>query len=186
MAEDQDHRDSENLEEGNLEEEGEVREEESSEEEDAYTPPSKDEWKKTRAALKKANAEAKKHRLAARQAKEKQNDDPEEIVKARQEVTDYWKPLYVKSQAKVALKEAGLDAKPERLLNMLDMESLEVDEESGEISGLEDQVNSLKEEYPQLFKSNRTTTKVDAGDKRKGIGSSSTNRSSAERLAESL
>ena len=82
-----------------------------------FKPPSAEEWKSTQAALAKANAEAKKNRLALRAAKKTaaSGEDTEDAAeKAEAKAAEKWKPKVVNSAAKAALAEAGA-RHPERL-----------------------------------------------------------------------
>jgi hypothetical protein len=74
-----------------------------------------------------------------------------------------WKPLVVNALARAAFADAGA-GKPERLVKMLDLSSIEVDED-GEIDGLEDQIKSLREDYPELFVAGRRAPGADSGPK---------------------
>ena len=157
-----------------LEEEIDLEEEGDEEgEEDEFTPPSKDEWERTTAALKKANAEAKKYRLRAKGKEQKGDeegaeDDEAKAKKAAAEAESKWKPRIVKSEAKVALRDAGLVGKPDRLLSLIDYDEVEVDED-GDVAGLEGEVDRLKDEFPELFKKT-STKKIDAAGKDGGDG----------------
>jgi hypothetical protein len=52
--------------------------------------------------------------------------------------------------ARAALTTAGLQGSPTKLVALLDLTAVVVDDD-GEVIGLEDQVKGLKEEYPGLF-----------------------------------
>jgi hypothetical protein len=75
-----------------------------------------------------------------------------------------WKPLVVNSAAKAALSSVGLIGKPDRLLRLIDLDEVDVDPESGELDGLDEQVADLKREYPHLFRK-KGTRNLDAADK---------------------
>lgn len=143
---------------------------------DEYEPPTKEEWEKTQAALKKANAEAKKRRLAAKEQKPKpkpkkrddDDDDDEGDDDRSAEVEERWKGRVVKQAAKAALATAGAE-KPERLLRLVDIDSLDVDDD-GEVDGLDDEIDRLREDYPELFK-RRRGGRVETGDRSDGKGS---------------
>lgn len=139
------------------------------EQDDDYTPPTRDELaalkkqhddalakarteqEKTVAALKKANSEATKRRLELAEI-QKQHEDDE--TKAKREATEAamaaMKPALIKGAAHIALMK--VDAKPDRLdrlFRMLDLTKIDFD--GDEVVGLEDQVEELKAEVPELF-----------------------------------
>lgn len=131
---------------------------------DAYVPPTKEEWEKTQAALKKANDEAKRRRLALKEAQAaggKDDDADDKVEKKVAEVEAKWKPRVINSAASAALLEAGAE-KPERLLKLIDHDDLDVADD-GSVDGLDDEVDRLKEEYPELFKRTRSGGKVETG-----------------------
>lgn len=146
---------------------------------EGWKPPSKEEFEALAAQLARANKQAKDRRLELRRLKENGNggkpkDDEggdgkpvdEERLRARieSETIGVWKPLVVRGQASAALKEAGLIGEPKRLLKMLDMDEIDVDPDTGELDGLEEQVADLKREYPHLFRRSRSRN-LDAADK---------------------
>lgn len=140
---------------------------------DDYEPPSKSEWARTQAALKKANDDAKRHRLRNKELEEKTRADETDHEKALREAREegekrYRQPL-VRTAARSALVEAGAlaflqeEKEPEsaearqkgesrltRLLKLVDTESLDVDED-GSVSGLEAAIDDLRRDYPELF-----------------------------------
>lgn len=142
---------------------------------DDYAPPSETEWRKVQAALKKANDDAKRHRLRNKELEDKARGDETEHEKALREAREegekrYRAPL-VKTAARSALVEAGAlaflqdEKDPEsqsarekgesrltRLLKLVDTEGLDVDED-GSVSGLEAAVAELTRDYPELFAS---------------------------------
>jgi hypothetical protein len=149
---------------------------------DDYKPPSKDEWARTQAALKKANDDAKRHRLRNKELEEKARGDETEHEKALREAREegekrYRTPL-VRTAVRGALVEAGAlafldeekDPKSEeaqkkassrmtRLMKLVDLDSLEVDED-GSVSGLEAAVAELTRDLPDLFAAPVRKTKV--------------------------
>jgi hypothetical protein len=122
----------------------------------AWTPPTEDEWKRTQAALARANGEA-KNRREELQALRKQGEDAD--GKAAREAAEAaekrFKPVAVRSAARAAFLEAGLQGvTPERvakLVRMLDLDALDIDD-AGDVTGLAEQVASVKADYPELFK----------------------------------
>jgi len=162
--------------------ESEDDEEGEGDEDDSWTPPSREEWEAHQAKLKKANAEAKKHRLAAKQTGAKAETDVEKAVEAaKTEVESRYKPLIVRTAAKAALAEAGLIGKPDRLIKLLDMDELDIDDE-GDVDGLEDQIKALKADYPDLFQKRTRAGRVNGAEKRSTSGDRKL--TSAERIAQ--
>jgi hypothetical protein len=149
-------------------------EDDDDEEEEEYKPPTKEEWAKTQSALKKANTEAKRFRTELRTAREKAKDtagvDPD---KAAAKVEAKWKPRVVRSEARAQLAAAGAkSAALTRLARMIDLDDVEVDDD-GEVTGLEELIDEMKEDLPELFKDDddepapkrRRLGKTDAGSK---------------------
>ncbi|MCX5253624.1 hypothetical protein OOK27_05475 [Streptomyces canus] len=140
---------------------------------DEFAPPSEAEWRKTQAALKKANDDAKRHRLRNKELEDKARGDETEHEKALREAREegekrYRAPL-VQTAARAALVEAGAlaflqdekdpesatarekgESRLKRLLKLVDTETLDVDED-GSVSGLEAAVDELRRDYPELF-----------------------------------
>jgi hypothetical protein len=119
-----------------------------------YTPPPEAEWKRTRDALKKANDDAKKHRLRNRELEEAARANESEQEKHLREAreageTRYRAPL-VKAAARAALGEAGVNGSTERVLRLVDTESLSVDDD-GEVIGLAGEIDRVRQEYPEFF-----------------------------------
>jgi hypothetical protein len=142
---------------------------------DDYLAPSRTEWERTQAALKKANDDAKRHRLRNKELEEKTRADETEHEKAlrlaREEGEQKFRAPLVRTAARSALVEAGAlaflaeEKDPEseearkkgesrltRLMKLLDTEALDVDGE-GDVSGLESAVDDLRADYPELFAS---------------------------------
>lgn len=140
---------------------------------DDYKPPSKDEWARTQAALKKANDDAKRHRLRNKELEDKARGDETEHEKqlreAREEGERRYRAPLVQTAARAALVEAGAlaflqdekdpdstsarekgESRLKRLLKLVDTEGLDVDDD-GSVSGLEAAVDELRRDYPELF-----------------------------------
>ena len=91
--------------------------------------------------------------------------DIEDILKEAEEravktATSRYKPVAVRAAAKNALTDAGLrtgktveerDRAFNRAYKLLDMDQIDVDPEDGEVMGLEEQIDELREEWPELF-----------------------------------
>lgn len=127
------------------------------------------ELKKTRESLSKASGSSKKKRdtiknLRAEIAKrppatssKKKADDDDEVdveaikasVKAEERAASDTRIR--KTAARSELKAAGIPAEQvNRLVGMLDLDSLDVDDE-GEVDGLDEAIEELKADWPQLF-----------------------------------
>ena len=140
---------------------------------DDYKPPSKDEWARTQAALKKANADAQRHRLRNKELEEKargdETDHEKQLREAREEGERRFRTPLVRTAVRGALVEAGALAflqeekdpdssaarekgenRLKRLLKLVDTDALDVDED-GSVSGLEAAVDELRRDYPELF-----------------------------------
>jgi len=156
----------------------EVTEDESEETEEEELPDTvKDILKKNRKLVREAEARA----LAAEKALAAKDAKPEGEEAPAQD--DKFKTLYLTTSAKAALVEAGITTGTDRFLKMLDLSSVEVDE-SGKISGLDDQIADLKEEWkdvlaPKAVK--KTVARADASGRREVPAVPKT---SAELLAE--
>lgn len=120
-----------------------------------WVAPTEDEWKRTQAALAKANSEAKTHREAVKALQAKTEDaDGKAAREAAEAAEKRYKPVAVAAAARAAFLEAGLQGStPERvakLVRMLDLDALDIDA-SGDVTGLADQVAAVKKDYPELF-----------------------------------
>ena len=154
---------------------------------DDDSEPTKEELARMQRALTKANSEAKKNRLRYKQLLAKtvdgkstdgdgKEDKNKEIdrERIRNEVSEAeearWKKRVVRQAAKAALLEAGLTGDATKMARLVDEDDVDVDDD-GEISdGLEEQIESIKEDYPDLFEDKnapppRTTrrTRIDGG-----------------------
>lgn len=139
------------------------------------------ELKQTRERLTAVNAEAKRRRLKAKEreaaaakpgkhkSKSKADDDGDEddddSERRQAETEAKWKGRVVKQAAKAALATAGA-TKPERLLRLVEVDDLDVDDD-GDVAGLDDEIDRLKEEYPELFRKRRAG-RVETGDRSEG------------------
>ena len=116
---------------------------------------------KERAASKAARAQARELTTQLKTATKKPSSDEAEaaLEAAREEAAaaaeKKLKPVVVNSAAKAALLAAGLtdtsDAKIKKLLRTLDLDDIDIDED-GEVSGLDDQIDGIKDAFPELFK----------------------------------
>jgi hypothetical protein len=121
---------------------------------DDYVAPSRDEWARTQAALKKANEDAKRHRLRNKELEEKtradETDHEKALREAREEGESRYRAPLVKAAARVALSDAGVSGPKDRVLRLLDMDGLSVDED-GDVVGLESEIDRIRSEYPEFF-----------------------------------
>lgn len=122
-------------------------------ESDEYKPPSKDEWARTQAALKKANEDAKRHRLRNKELEDKVRGDETEHEKAlreaREEGEKRFREPMKRSGVRAALAEAGFTA-PDRLMKLIDWDAISVDDE-GDLLGVDAEVDRVKSDYPELL-----------------------------------
>jgi hypothetical protein len=113
----------------------------------------------------------------------KKKDQDDDGGDAEEKAAAKWKPRVVNSAARAAFLEAGAE-RPERLLKLLDLDELDVTEK-GNVEGLEEEVDRLKEEYPELFSKRRSGRRVETGD-RSGNGSTRKKMTATERQAAQL
>lgn len=130
---------------------------------DPFTPPTEAEWRKIQAALKKANDDGKRHRLRNKELEEKTRANETEHEKALREAREegekrYRAPL-VRAAARAALSEAGLGGSTDRVLRLLDLEALSVDDD-GDVIGLDGEVARVKDEYPEFFPTDKPKPRV--------------------------
>lgn len=133
--------------------EGEDSEESEATEEEELPDNIKEILKKNRKAVREAEARAN----AAEKALAEKDNTGEETPAS--ESDDRFKKLYLNNSAKNALKDAGFANGTERFLKMLDLDSVEVDED-GNITGLEDQIDSIKDEFKDLIAPKATVKKA--------------------------
>lgn len=122
-----------------------------------YVPPSEGEYKRMLAALTKANTDQRTRRQAALE-KAKAEGLSEGEAKARadaeEQATGRYQPRLIEYEARLALVEAGCK-NPGRLVKLIDKSSVTLVEnpKNGQIEtiGLEDQVNALMDDWPELF-----------------------------------
>lgn len=130
--------------------------------EDPYSPPSEDEWRRTQAALKKANEDGKRHRLRNKELEDAARTGETEHEKALREAREQGEARYraplVKAAARVALSEAGLSGATDRVMRLLDLEALSVDDD-GDVIGLDGEVGRIKQEYPEFFQAAKSKPK---------------------------
>lgn len=129
---------------------------------DDYVPPSRAEWARTQAALKKANDEAKKHRLRNRELEDQgradESDHEKALREAREEGEKRFREPMKRAGVKAALAEAGFGS-PDRLLKLVDWDAVTVDDD-GDLSGVDSEVDRMKAEYPELLPQDKPKPKA--------------------------
>lgn len=137
-------------------------------ENDATKPPKNEtpeqENERLRAALRKANSQARKHRLAAKAvttAKVTEGDDLEAKIKAardeeRELANTTWGKRLIKTEARAALAQAGA-INAARAVGLLNLDEIDLDDD-GDVIGLDDAIKDLRKEMPLLFGSTRKGT----------------------------
>lgn len=78
----------------------------------------------------------------------------------RKNAGEPFKERYVKAEAK-----ARLGTNAERLLKLVDLSEVEVDDDFN-LKGLDEAIEAAKEDFPELFDPKRQASSIDAGDKR--------------------
>jgi hypothetical protein len=120
---------------------------------DDFKPPSKDEWARTQAALKKANDDAKRHRLRNKEledaARTGETEHEKALREAREEGEKRFREPMKRSGVRAALAEAGFTA-PDRLLKLIDWDAVSVDDD-GDLVGVEAEVERVRGEYPEFL-----------------------------------
>lgn len=141
-------------------------------------------------ALKKNRKELRALKSAKPPADEDKTPDADAEARAAQAAEAKFKPVVVRTAAKAAFVEAGLvlpkgkgDAALARALKLLDMAEVEITDD-GEVEGLDDQIEEIKSEFPELFVSTRRPGRVD-GAGREGSDNGKP-KSSADKIASLL
>jgi hypothetical protein len=109
-----------------------------------------------RAKIRTLEAEARAAKKAADAKPGEDEATAKAVEDARSETENRFKPMIVNKSARVALLEAGLpadtsDARVKKLLRLLDLSDIDVDED-GEVSGLDRQIDQIKDDFPELFR----------------------------------
>lgn len=102
-----------------------------------------------------------KRELKAAQEKTPEDVDSQKLVAEADKKANKFKDIAVRKEATLALTEAGAKVSTARLIKLLDLADVEIDD-NGTVDGLADAIAELKEESPEFFKSDddeeRTTT----------------------------
>lgn len=109
---------------------------------------------KLRAENKEKAAEV---RRLTRELKKAQEQKPEDVDSAKlvdeaNKTASKFKDIAVRKEATLALNEAGAKVSTKRLLKLLDLADVEIDDD-GNVEGLADAITELKDESPEFFKS---------------------------------
>jgi hypothetical protein len=155
---------------------------------DEWKPPTRQDWDNVQEALRKARRDARAARRAAPKDGAEPNGGAPDAERLTREATSAaearYKPLVVKAAARAAFAEAGIKGDAvHRVVRLLELEDLDVDED-GSVTGLTEQIEEIKQDFPELFAvaapATRRTPKVDGA----GRAAPSTQpKSSAERIA---
>lgn len=136
-----------------------------SEPDEEYVPPSREEWERVRRTLAKRKQEKLDVQRQLNEMRDKHREQETETERAVREAAEQaearYKPIVVKKAARAALIQAGATAAVEgdkeksearlsRLLKLIDVSDLSI-EDDGEVLGLDEQVESLRADYPELF-----------------------------------
>lgn len=153
-----------------------------------WTPPTQQDWDNVQLALKKARQDARAARKAPKAEGEDVPDVDKAVAAASEAAGAKYKPMVVKAHARAAFAEAGLvmpkgktDSALSRALRLLDLEDIDVDDD-GEVSGLAEQIDEIKGEFPELFAQKPArVARIDSADK--GNAGNGKPKSSAEVMA---
>lgn len=131
----------------------------------AWTPPSKEEWERVKRTMVKRKEEklaVQKELNALRdQSRTAETEHEKAVREAAERAEARYKPIVVNKAARAALIQAGglaaveddkakADARMKRLLKLIDLDDLSIDDD-GEVLGLDEQIEGLKADYPELF-----------------------------------
>lgn len=152
-----------------------------------WTPPTQQDWENVQLALKKARQDARAAKRTAPPAEDAPDVD-KAVAAASEAASAKYKPLVVKAHARAAFAEAGLvmpkgktDAALARALRLLDLGDIDVDD-NGEVTGLTEQIEEIKGEFPELFAQKAARpARIDSADK--GNAGNGKPKSSAEVMA---
>ena len=113
-------------------------------------------------------AELKELRKKSESETEKAAREHQEAIEAaRNETANKYKPVLVKNFVEKELISAGVKpGKISRLVKLMDMTDIEVDDKFN-VLGVEEQIEELQEEYPELFTAYKEVTEDDEEEKPK-------------------
>ncbi|MFD6514200.1 phage scaffolding protein [Rhodococcus sp. NPDC060176] len=107
-----------------------------------------------REALKNANGESAAHRHKVKEL--------EQQVQALSETAERVTAKYRQGQIDAQLERNGITNT--KITKLLDLSQIGLDDD-GNVTGLDEQIESVKSEFPELFETKRSAPKVDAADK---------------------
>ena len=164
----------------------------------------RDELKKTRASLAKANGQSAKRRKALRERereleearkpkprkKADDDDDGPDLDTIRHEAKAEGEKAGTlrakRAEAKAALLSAGVNpARVVKATGLLDLDELDLDDDG--LDGVEEAIEDLRKEWPELFAKKRTRQSSVAGERdRDGVSKRSKPKTASEKAAEQL
>lgn len=106
--------------------------------------------KKNRDRVREVEKENRRLKKGVTSSRKKDDDDSDEDDDAPSQRTVALELKLKKSAAKAALLEAGLTGEAGRFVRMLDFDDVDIDDD-GDVDGLEDQIDELKDDYPEFF-----------------------------------
>lgn len=145
-----------------------------------------DEIAQLKVALHKANEQAKRMRLRAKDQPPPDADADETLAaerKARTDDADRYRRLIAAAQVRADLATAGV-SKPERLVRMVDLGEIQINDD-GTVTGIAEQLAALKKDFPELFIHARSGTDLRGGEPRREAPAPE-KISSAEQIAKEL
>ncbi|MDV8007380.1 phage scaffolding protein [Rhodococcus sp. IEGM 1318] len=107
-----------------------------------------------REALKNANGESAAHRHKVKEL--------EQQIETLSETAERVTAKYRQTQIGAELERNGITNT--KITKLLDLDQIELDDE-GNVTGLDEQIQSVRTEFPELFETKRSAPKVDAADK---------------------
>lgn len=131
-------------------EEGVEETDEGSEEQGEWSPPGKDDWEKLTRAAKARKKERDDARRELAALKNKENEGEESKQEADE--ASKWRETAARASAATALQAAGFSGtakQARKLTRLLDLSGAQPDD-TGDFD-FEDEIDDLKEEFPQLF-----------------------------------
>lgn len=119
--------------------------------ENEWTPPTREEWEALQKEKATARSEAAdRKRKLAELTKQHEDADSKSKREATEAALASIKPVAIRAEAKAAFLAAGADAtKVSKLTRWLDLSKIEID--GDDVTGLDDQVAELKQDFPELF-----------------------------------
>lgn len=133
---------------------------------EAWVPPSREETERMRRTLaarkqEKLDLQRQLNDLRARSAEAETESEKAVRLATEQGEAKYKAPL-VRTAARGALIQAGAlaavgddkekgEARLRRLLKLVDIDELSIDQETGDVLGLDEQIDAMRADYPELF-----------------------------------